>query len=80
MSDEPQEQPAVTPGQLLIEYTPPGDFKWTMTGHVPINQLIGTMELIKAMLLNNQINQIQAAQEKQSRLSKLIVPQGRIQV
>ena len=57
---------------FVIEYDPEsGGFRWMFLGSIPIPPLIGTMELIKANLIDSQRTQMaQAAQ------SKLVMPNG----
>ena len=70
------------PGKLVLEYLPPdeenpqGNFRWGITGHIPIPMLVGTLQLISSLLLDSQKETImRSMQEAASK--QIVLPNGR---
>lgn len=62
---------------LLIEYDPENrGFRWKFEGNIPTDALIGAMELLKSVLIDNQKALI--AQASQMALPKLVIPNGKM--
>lgn len=60
---------------VLIEFDPASnEMEWRMGGQLPIDKLVGTMELIKSMILDEQKRQM--ALRAQAESTKTIVVPG----
>ena len=64
--------------KLTIEYdAETKDFRWLVTGSMPVNALVGTLQLISSMLMDGEKMKIMEAMQR-AQASKIAVPNGRI--